>query len=282
VDDFTRLLIRRTRRFRLARSLGYRFGERLARTRRLLTLELPSGSTITLSSRDHQHRHLYVHEEYEPNITALFQRIVKPGWIVFDVGANAGYFSLLARDLGAEAHAFEPNPEVRALLELSLTFDRERVVVVPGAVSDESGARVSLYLSGPGNTGMTSLTRITDRSVTVETITLDEYVRTSGRIPNLVKIDVEGYEQAVLRGALRLLSEAKPLLVIEVTMQSTIDLLVERGYVAHKVKGDGSVHKGGGFEPGEAGYENLLFASLRDEPQATYGNLADLPFAARR
>ena len=62
-------------------------------------------------------------------------------------------------------------------------------------------------------------------------------------------------------------------------MQSTIDLLVERGYVAHKVKGDGSLREGGGFESGDAGA--LTRRALPDDSCARLVIACEPPVSAR-
>src|SRR6202051_4453033 len=88
-----------TRRFkhsRLVPSGAYQLGE--ARGDRVLVGRTVGGSPIALSMRDHQHRAIYFYGEYEPEITALFRRLVGPGSGVFDGGADAGYFSTLSRE----------------------------------------------------------------------------------------------------------------------------------------------------------------------------------------
>src|ERR1700733_2694763 len=89
--------------------IGERLGDRVLIGRTL------GESEIALSMRDHQHRRIYFYGDYEPEIDRVFRSLVVPGATVFDVGANAGYFAVRASELGATAHAFEPNPHMLAL-----------------------------------------------------------------------------------------------------------------------------------------------------------------------
>ncbi len=216
---------------------AYRLGEALGD--RVLIGRTPGGSPIALSMRDHQHRNLYFYGTYEPEITSLFRRLVTPGSTVFDVGANAGYFSILARELGATVHAFEPNPVVRALLQKSAELGPGGIEVVPRACSDHAGT-MPLYLSDPGETGRSGLMVARERSVDVEVITLDEYAGRADAHPQLVKIDVEGAEAAVIRGMREMLRTDRPTLIIELhetkgevrhaTHEEVAQLLDEAGY----------------------------------------------------
>jgi FkbM family methyltransferase len=244
---------------RIGRSLGYRYGERLGRTRAVLVSRLDSGSEIVLSPRDRQHRHLFIYGSYEPEVAALLDRLLGPGKVFFDVGANAGYFALRARDHGAEVHAFEPSPDARALLGASLARDCRRITANPEAVSRESRRIMTFYVAGPGNTGMSSLERRTERSIDVTTIALDDYVERTGARPDVIKIDVEGHQLAVLAGASRLLSSGRTDLVVEITSSEQVEALAAHGYEAFRIGPDGSVERWDGRVPA-GGFTNLYFS----------------------
>jgi FkbM family methyltransferase len=251
------LVVPLTRRWkRGAWRLGRALGDRVLVGRTL------GGSPIVLSMRDHQHRAIYFYGEHEPDITALFRRLVSPGSTVLDVGANVGYFSILARELGASVHAFEPNPLVRALLTRSVSLGPGGIEVVPVACSDHEGAML-LYLAEPGNTGMTSLTAPTsvsaERRREVEVIKLDDYVRAAGLRPDVVKIDVEGHEREVLAGAEWMLETARPIVIAETGGAETIEFMRELGYVPHRILEDGSTILHNGRLQLIGGYENICF-----------------------
>jgi FkbM family methyltransferase len=254
--EFLVSLTRRWKHRRLVRASAYRIGEALGD--RVLLGKTPGGSPMILSMRDHQHRAIYFHGEHEPDITALFRRLVKPGWTVFDVGANAGYFSILAAELGAEVHAFEPNPSVRELLTRSVRLGSSEIEVVPAACSDHE-ARLPLFLSDPGNTGMSSLGVPTERHVEVDVITLEAYSRGSRARPDLLKIDVEGHEREVLAGASSLLASARPIVIAETGDGDTIELMHSYAYEPMRILGDGTTVAHDGRLKLVGGYENICF-----------------------
>lgn len=248
-----------TRRFkhnRLVRSGAYRLGEALGD--RVLVGKTVGGSSMALSMRDHQHRAIYFYGEYEPEITALFHRFVGAGSTVFDVGANAGYFAITSAELGATVHAFEPNPRVRALLTRSVQLGSDAIEVVAAACSDHAGT-MPLYLSDPGNTGMTGLLTPTDVSVEVDVIKLDDYAARTRARPDLVKIDVEGHEREVLVGAGSLLRECRPTVIAEASGEATLELMADHGYTPQRILADGSTAPHDGRMELVGGYENICF-----------------------
>jgi FkbM family methyltransferase len=131
------------------------------------------------------------------------------GGVFIDVGANKGLYSKeLLFQYGknvTELHLFEPSKE---LAEKHLKFADDRVRINNIALSDSSGT-ATLY-KVTGNSGLNSLTKrrldhfevAMDAAEEIKTITLDEYVDSHGiRAIDLLKIDVEGHELDVLKGA---------------------------------------------------------------------------------
>ena len=166
-----------------------------------------------------------------------------------DVGANIGYFSVIAGLLvgpGGRVFSFEPNGAARARLQrhLELNALTDRVVVSDAALGARDEEAVDFYLScSVGNDGCSSLipaptllasgTLRTDVRIAVPLRTFDSVAARSA-IPrvDLVKIDVEGAEHGVLSGMARMLSTAPPRrIVCETPWGSDAHrLLVDRGY----------------------------------------------------
>jgi FkbM family methyltransferase len=159
----------------------------------------------------------------EPDTARFILGHLKPGMVFLDVGAHIGEYSLLAAQrvgAGGQVHAFEPNPAVHAILVENVRLNGlSQVVVRPWAVSDAEG-EVALELAPepalsalahpfpPGRRPL-PLAR-------VPCVTLDGY-RGDARV-DVVKIDVEGAEVQVMRGAGKLLGRQgadAPLLVFE-------------------------------------------------------------------
>jgi FkbM family methyltransferase len=249
-------LTRRFRHTRLARAGAYRMGEALGD--RVLLGSTPQGSPMALCMRDHQHRYIYFHGDYEPEIAALFRRFLTPGSTVFDVGANAGYFSILSAELGARVHAFEPNPSVRALLARSVQLGSGEIAVIPAACSDRDG-RIALYLSDPQNTGMSSVNGGEGTRIEVDTLTLDAYARRTGAHPSLIKVDVEGHEREALAGAAGLLAATRPVVIAETGGKATLELMGDLSYEPYRIGADGSLAAHDGRLELVGGYENICF-----------------------
>src|SRR5690349_21100394 len=159
----------------------------------------------------------------------VFLRLLRPGDIVFDVGANLGYYTVLFSHLvgrhGA-VHAFEPVPATFQRLEAAVgSLGRfGNVHLRRAAVTDRPGP-VTLYMPGDDH-GQASLTHHSAGSWTsgaavtthdAEGLTLDDYVR-ERQLPALsfLKCDVEGAELPALRGAAGTLARFRPILHLEV------------------------------------------------------------------
>ena len=159
---------------------------------------------------------------YEPEVSATLRQLIAPGATFVDIGANIGWFSLLAAALvgpTGRVIAIEPNPRNVALLRESAKdngFDNIDVVAValgerPGAAAletDGSNGRL-IPVDGPP-------AQAVEASFVVATYPLDTVLNEVGasRV-DAIKIDVEGAEPLVLRGATRTISESRPLLVSE-------------------------------------------------------------------
>jgi FkbM family methyltransferase len=152
---------------------------------------------------------------HEPAVQDFLARELQPGDVAYDIGAHVGYFAvLMARAVGPAGvvHAFEPDPANRGLLERTVALnDLSSIVTTSHLAFGESAGRGSLD-AGPD--GLT--TTVTPGSGDVEVSTLDAYVYEQGApAPRAILIDTEGAEEPILRGGMRVLREAKPMLVLE-------------------------------------------------------------------
>lgn len=152
----------------------------------------------------------YGHERtnsVNPRVRGFLQRCARPNGIAVDVGANIGVFTAELAALGFEVHSFEPIPETCARLRLNLGLNGDllhRIHVNERAVSDVDGKAT---MTGPGMSPGTAYlsTRAGNgdhRLIEVRMTTLDSYAaqRQLEKI-DFLKVDVEGYEPAVFRGA---------------------------------------------------------------------------------
>lgn len=173
---------------------------------------------------------------YEPHVLDRFSAHVEPGMHIVDVGANFGIYSLVASgqlEGDGQVWAFEPNPTVYEILARNVEENELSDVVetVRRAVSDEDGEQiyqVDPRLSGTGEiqSGDNSRARFYEEH-RVETVRLDTYFAEQGwPEADLVKMDVEGHEFAVLDG-MRELSKRNP--QMELVLEYGLDHLERAG-----------------------------------------------------
>jgi len=147
---------------------------------------------------------------YECEKRIAFEQCVKEGSVVFDIGANVGFYALLASVLvgsRGKVVAFEPVPRNLHYLRSHLQMNRvSNVSVIEAAVSDSNGE--CLFDEGPSNS-MGHISK--EGSLRVRTVTIDSLVST-GEVPapTHMKIDVEGAELSVLRGGASVVIANKP------------------------------------------------------------------------
>lgn len=137
---------------------------------------------------------------------------VTKGFLVFDIGANIGNYTARFLKMGAKVIALEPQPYCKNYLKMRFLFNSNVTVVAKG-VSDRSGPTELLltdshtiasvdkeWIDGVSESGRFDLqTKDWNRKVTIDLTTLDQLIKQYGK-PGLIKIDVEGHEDKVLKG----------------------------------------------------------------------------------
>jgi FkbM family methyltransferase len=164
---------------------------------------------------------------FEYATQARLKEIVRPGDIVYDVGAHAGYMALLLSELcgpSGRVFAFEPSPINFARLKRNMQLNLIRnATLLNLAASDNEGSAVlselgsySCLLSKGKGQG--------ENYSEVKTIRLDDFVYRDGYPPpKLFKIDVEGHAGSCLRGAQVILQKTKPSLICEIHHRQEFD-----------------------------------------------------------
>jgi len=214
--------------------LLYRLGPLTRGIRGLLNRAAPTGLTpVTVSAGglaglrlklDLQTEKDYWLGTYETHLQAAVRELVRPGWVIYDVGANIGYVTLLlARTVGAagRVYAFEALPaNVDRLSEnIALNNLGGRVTIIPGAVADAS--RPVRFWVGPSGAmgkaeGSAGRESEGGDSLEVSGISLDDFIYRDGNPPpQVVKMDIEGGEVLALRGMTHLLGTERPLVLLE-------------------------------------------------------------------
>ena len=166
---------------------------------------------IAGNTSDILQQYLYYFGSWEPQVTAFVLRRLQPGDAFVDVGANIGYFSLLAAQrVGARGSvvSIEASPQIFAALTGNIARNRTRIRAVNLAASDARG-QLALYSGDEGNCGGTTVAPAAGAvaKTIVQAAPLDEILTTEeAAAVRLVKIDVEGAEAAVLTGMRSLLT----------------------------------------------------------------------------
>ena len=180
---------------------------------------------------------------YEPELQAALRELIQPGAVIYDVGANIGYVSLLlAKAAGqtGKVYAFEALPEnaERWRKNIGLNGMEERLDLFEGAVTQATGpVRFLVHASGGMGKAAGSAGRQDQypSEVSVPGISLDDFVFGQGNPPpQVVKMDIEGGEVLALPGMRRVLAEARPLMLMELhgpeSSRLAWDRLTEAGY----------------------------------------------------
>ncbi len=186
---------------------------------------------------------------YEPDLQQAIANYVQPDMIVYDVGANIGYISLLfAKAVGTAGHvyAFEPLEDNVYRLRANVASNSMDmcISVIPKVVAGISGPVA--FFPGPsggtgkaeGSAGRQDLSYT--EAVTLPGLSLDDFVYKLGHpLPHVVKMDIEGGEVVALPGMRRLLSEVRPLIFLELhgpeAAQAAWDELHRVGYRIYKM-----------------------------------------------
>jgi FkbM family methyltransferase len=150
---------------------------------------------------------------YEPALTRCLERLLKPGEVFLDVGANEGWFSVQAAQLvGSDGRVFAVEPQQRLWPVLLRNFSLNRLthcVLLPYAISSRPG-HGTLTLAPDLNTGASTLVPMPRqflwRKQLVVTMALDDLTVLNREQIALAKVDVEGFEVEVVRSAAQLMA----------------------------------------------------------------------------
>ena len=171
-----------------------------------------------------------------------FLDIAKDAQVLFDVGADKGVMAATFAALGAtkQSFAYEPSPSGCALMSelLALNALDKQVEIIPKVVAERSG-KVSFSQEESGYVQVVPVDSANE--LQTESVSLDDECARLGLAPDVVKIDVEGYEGEVLRGAEKLLAEKGPIICLELHLaylekrgikpQVILHMLEQKGYL---------------------------------------------------
>jgi FkbM family methyltransferase len=189
-----------------------------------LTLKYATRSPI--AKRWFYPRYISGKRVHEPPIAALIRAELDPESTFFDVGANLGFFTVLAANIctasNGSVHAFELDPTLIPLVEGSLQLNDQCGAVQLNCVAcaGETGQFHTFRAAQKNNPSTNQIVPDgTDgRGVSAQamTVTLDHYRKHTGTSPDLIKMDIEGAETLAIPGMLDLVEKVRPTLILEV------------------------------------------------------------------
>jgi FkbM family methyltransferase len=211
-------------------------------------VRLVNGRSMYVDLRSGIGRGLLMKGEFDPEVFAPIRAVLRKGGTFLDIGANVGFYSMLALDhVGAEGHIHAFEIDARPLRCLKLTVNENRLGnlhVWPIAVGEHDGYA---HLNARSESGNSSV-EMTGNGPAVPITSLDTWwSRSRATGIQAMKIDIEGGELWALRGARELLREERPLLVCEILhdveersgyrAQDILDLLDSYGYRVRFLEG---------------------------------------------
>ncbi|HEV2494478.1 MAG TPA: FkbM family methyltransferase [Terriglobia bacterium] len=184
---------------------------------------------------------------HEPDLQENLRKFCRPGYVAYDVGAYLGFFSLaIAKSIGpaGKVFAFEPDHGNCVRIQEHATRNNlsSQIQVVEAAVWSYSCPSLPFRLGGIRKSygglaadGVVPVLAAGD-TIPVPSISLDAFTEQGNPLPDILKVDVEGGECEVLKGAEKVFSRSKPVLFCEVHHAESADWiaqwLAERGYAA--------------------------------------------------
>lgn len=191
--------------------------------RRLAEMGLPAGRNVTTTRHGFKMEvdrldaikwYVHYYGEFEPQISAAWKRLLKPGNVVVDIGGNVGYHALLAAECvgaGGKVLTFEPASQNFKDLVANVSWNSStQVSVLPIAISDRPG-EVFIRYAGDNEQGSSSIVRGDGPGQIVKAISFAEIASyTPLNSIDLIKIDVEGAEPLVIDGMMPVIDQLKP------------------------------------------------------------------------
>lgn len=204
------------------------------------------GSIMNGNTKDLIQSYLYYFGVWEPHTTRWIEKTLKEGDVFIDVGANIGYYSLLASKLvgsSGSVVAIEAAPWIHALAVAHLKLNGCTNVRAVSVAASAKRGRLRVYPGPEENLGNTTTVPRDGESVEVDALPLSD-ILTEREISaaRIVKIDVEGAERDVMQGLIPILARLRPdaeiLIEIAGPASEIFDAMRSHGYLAYSMRND--------------------------------------------
>lgn len=177
------------------------------------------GFLMHLNTQDFIQKTIFITGRWDDEVGNVIRSTLKAGDVFVDIGANVGYFSLLASQCCGQVISFEPNPKCLMQLNENIALNkRTNIDVRPIGLADACG-KAEFHIGDAANIGGGSLRKSSGEKFSIQLDTMDAQL--AGQRIRLIKIDIEGAEVLALKGASKLLSRVDaPDVICEVSENS--------------------------------------------------------------
>lgn len=263
--------------FQLARRAGVRLPHRVYQHLPFRgAFDVSCGDARNFSMRSYGHHlenGLYWRglQGWEPETLAVWLCAARTANVVLDIGANTGLFSLVAACVArhVDVHAFEPVTRIAHILRENVGMNPTLSVTVHEAAVGAANGTLDLYDPGgdvcySASLEASFLPGVVKQSYPVAVLAIDEFANAQNlRGVDLIKLDVEGAEEAALAGMRRTIDRFRPLIVMEALKEAReraeVSRLLKSGYAAFRLTSGGPVRSASVW--GGAESRNVLLAS---------------------
>ena len=183
---------------------------------------------MLLNPTEHIQQQLFWYGCYEKELGDLVKKMLRPDDVFIDIGANIGYFSLLAATISPtiKVISFEPVKDLFKKMDKNFSINDSKNIIAINAAVGEINEHRHLYLSAIDNLGMSSFQQpenYSGKREKVEVIVVDDWFKTSGLTKiDLIKLDIEGSELAALKGMRTVLEKQMPVLIVEINPEALL------------------------------------------------------------
>jgi FkbM family methyltransferase len=204
---------------------GWKYFRRLLKTwdieKREYRKKISNGMFMLLTPSEHIQQQLFWYGYYEEPVALLLEHITEPNSIVLDIGANVGYFTLIAAKKAktGKIFSFEPVSELCEQLRKNIEENKLNNVEINRLAVGEHNQDAVIFLSGSDNQGMSSLRppeNFAGISQPIRTIRIDNWaIENNIKKIDVIKLDIEGSELSALKGMDQTLNKLKPMIIVE-------------------------------------------------------------------
>jgi FkbM family methyltransferase len=213
---------------------------------------MKDGYKLKLNLKNKEHVHMFLYSEHDERYErGVLKRIIRNGDLIWDIGANIGYYTLLFSSLSPNGKtiAFEPASHTRKMLEENVILNKKTNISIQDFALGNDDAEAQIFFSDSHHAeGTASLIKDhgKDNSEKIKIKKIDSLDLKS--FPDFIKIDVEGLHNEVLKGGKAFFRHHSPLMMVEIKDTPARDydkktesmaILAEMGYEAYEIKKHG-------------------------------------------